>query len=166
MDSGVGRCALVWCSGFYAGLGPILLKQVPYTMAKFAVQGKAAELMYKSAGKGPNELSGSANLGISLGSGVLAGVMAAIISQPADTLLSKINKAGAGGSGSTISRLGNIAREVGFKNLLLTGLPARYVRVARSLGPSPSPRSPSPRAAPRLAHSSAHSFLCCLLALI
>jgi hypothetical protein len=25
--------------GFYAGLGPILFKQVPYTMAKFAVQG-------------------------------------------------------------------------------------------------------------------------------
>ena len=27
--------------GFYAGLAPILAKQVPYTMAKFAVQGKA-----------------------------------------------------------------------------------------------------------------------------
>jgi hypothetical protein len=26
-------------TGFYAGLGPILFKQVPYTMAKFAVQG-------------------------------------------------------------------------------------------------------------------------------
>ena len=25
-------------AGFYSGLGPILLKQVPYTMAKFAVQ--------------------------------------------------------------------------------------------------------------------------------
>jgi solute carrier family 25 phosphate transporter 3 len=32
--------------GFYAGLGPILFKQIPYTMAKFAVQGKAAELMF------------------------------------------------------------------------------------------------------------------------
>ncbi len=29
----------------YAGLGPILFKQIPYTMAKFAVQGKAAEMM-------------------------------------------------------------------------------------------------------------------------
>jgi len=28
--------------GFYSGFGPILLKQVPYTMAKFAVQGWAA----------------------------------------------------------------------------------------------------------------------------
>lgn len=41
------------------------------------------------------------NTGVSLASGVVAGVVAAVISHPADTLLSKINKAGAGGSGST-----------------------------------------------------------------
>ena len=29
--------------GFYSGFGPILCKQVPYTMAKFAVQGAAAD---------------------------------------------------------------------------------------------------------------------------
>jgi len=114
--------------GFYAGLGPILFKQIPYTMAKFAVQGKAAELMYRSVGN-PETLSKSTNLGISLGSGVIAGVVAAIVSHPADTLLSKINKAGAGGSGGTISRLVNIAKEVGFKNLCLTGLPARCLMI-------------------------------------
>ncbi|KAI9033214.1 hypothetical protein DFJ74DRAFT_651200 [Hyaloraphidium curvatum] len=43
--------------GFYAGLGPILLKQVPYTMAKFAVQGKAAEAIYKSMGTTPDKCS-------------------------------------------------------------------------------------------------------------
>lgn len=37
--------------GFYAGLGPILFKQVPYTMAKFAVQGRAADAIYASMGK-------------------------------------------------------------------------------------------------------------------
>ena len=30
--------------GFYSGFGPILFKQVPYTMAKFAVQGKAQDM--------------------------------------------------------------------------------------------------------------------------
>merc|ERR1719158_1849977 len=35
--------------GFYSGFGPILFKQVPYTMAKFAVQGKVAEVMYGAA---------------------------------------------------------------------------------------------------------------------
>jgi solute carrier family 25 phosphate transporter 3 len=34
--------------GFYSGFGPILLKQVPYTMAKFAVQGAAADWLSTS----------------------------------------------------------------------------------------------------------------------
>merc|ERR1711862_637278 len=33
---------------FYSGLGPILLKQIPYTMAKFGVQQQAAEVIYNS----------------------------------------------------------------------------------------------------------------------
>jgi solute carrier family 25 phosphate transporter 3 len=88
--------------GFYAGLGPILFKQVnfyfnfqiPYTMAKFAVQGKAAELIYNSSRKTPQTSTKGQNISISLLSGVIAGVCAAIISHPADTLLSKINKKG------------------------------------------------------------------------
>lgn len=115
--------------GFYAGFGPILFKQVPYTMAKFAVQGKAAEIIYKGIRSTPDEASPSLSLGVSLSSGVVAGVAAAIISHPADTLLSKINKAGAGGTGSTVSRLTNIAREMGFLRLCTTGLGARCVMI-------------------------------------
>lgn len=111
--------------GFYAGLGPILFKQVPYTMAKFAVQGIAAEQIYTVIGKDAKTASSSLALSVALGSGVIAGVAAAIISHPADTLLSKVNKAGAGGTGSTTSRLLNIAREVGFVKLCTTGLGAR-----------------------------------------
>merc|ERR1712061_848876 len=40
--------------GFYSGFGPILFKQIPYTMAKFAVQGRVAESMYGSLGKTPD----------------------------------------------------------------------------------------------------------------
>ena len=116
--------------GFYAGLGPILFKQIPYTMAKFAVQGKVAEMIYEDVLKSsPKASTSGTNLSVSLGSGVVAGVVAAIISHPADTLLSKVNKAGAGGSGGTMSRLINISKEVGFKNLCLTGLPARCVMI-------------------------------------
>lgn len=138
--------------GFYAGLGPILFKQIPYTMAKFAVQGLAAEAIYKAKNTSPDKESKGTNVSISLASGVIAGVCAAIISHPADTLLSKvpplypliihplsisfssphplqINKAGAGGSGSTTSRLLNIAREIGFVKLCTTGLAARCVMV-------------------------------------
>lgn len=115
--------------GFYSGFGPILFKQIPYTMAKFAVQGRVAEGIYDGMGKNPKECGAVLNTGVSLGSGTIAGVVAAIISHPADTLLSKINKAGAGGSGSTTTRLLNIARETGFVKLCTTGLAARCVMI-------------------------------------
>ena len=115
--------------GFYAGFLPILAKQVPYTMAKFAVQGEAADAIYASMGKSPSELSSGTNVGISLTSGVIAGVAAAIISHPADTLLSKINKKGAGGDGPMMTRLLNIAKEVGFVNLCTVGLLPRCVMI-------------------------------------
>jgi len=115
--------------GFYAGLGPILFKQVPYTMAKFAVQGRASEAMYGASNSTPQTSSPGFNLSISLGSGVIAGVVAAIISHPADTLLSKINKKGAGGSGGNLSRLVNIAKEMGIVKLCMTGLGARCVMI-------------------------------------
>jgi solute carrier family 25 phosphate transporter 3 len=115
--------------GFYSGFGPILFKQIPYTMAKFAVQGAAAESIYNSIGKKPAELDASTNVTISLGSGVIAGVASAIISHPADTLLSLVNKQGAGGNGSISSRLFNLAKETGFKKLCLNGLGPRCVMI-------------------------------------
>jgi hypothetical protein len=77
----------------------------------------------------PEKQSTATNTSVSLASGVVAGVVAAIISHPADTLLSKINKAGAGGSGSTTTRLMNIAKELGFWRLATTGLGARCVMI-------------------------------------
>jgi solute carrier family 25 phosphate transporter 3 len=98
-------------------------------MAKFAVQGKAAEVIYNSLGSSPDKMSKGANVSVSLGSGVVAGVVAAIVSHPADTLLSKINKKGAGGAGSTTSRLIAIAREMGAVKLMTTGLGARCIMI-------------------------------------
>lgn len=115
--------------GFYSGFLPILAKQIPYTCAKFLVQGTAADSIYAGMGKSPSEVSGTTALGISLTSGVIAGVASAIISHPADTLLSKVNKAGAGGDGPLMQRLANIAREVGFKNLCTVGLLPRCVMI-------------------------------------
>ena len=115
--------------GFYAGFLPILAKQIPYTCAKFVVQGTAADSMYASMGKTPAELSNGSNIGISLLSGVIAGVASAIISHPADTLLSKVNKKGAGGDGPMMQRLGNIAREIGFFKLCTVGLAPRCVMI-------------------------------------
>lgn len=116
-------------NGFYSGFGPILLKQVPYTMAKFAVQGWAAEKIYQATGMSPDTAGDGAKMAVSLSSGVAAGVAAAIISHPADTLLSLVNKEGAGGEGPIMVRLGRIAKEIGFTKLCLTGLGARCVMI-------------------------------------
>jgi len=115
--------------GFYSGFGPILFKQIPYTMAKFAVQGAVADNWYAMNKTKASECGGFYNTSVSLGSGTIAGVCAAVISHPADTLLSKVNKAGAGGDGSIPSRMMNIAAETGVKNLCLQGLGARCVMI-------------------------------------
>lgn len=132
---GMGACAtkmmgeMGFVGAFYSGFVPILFKQIPYTMAKFAVQGKAADAIVGGMGKEQKDLSKSTALGVSLGSGVIAGVVAAIISHPADSMLSKINKAGAGGDGPMMSRLANIAAETGIVKLCTQGLLARCVMI-------------------------------------
>jgi len=114
--------------GFYSGFIPILFKQIPYTITKFVVQDAAQEAIYKVM-PDKKDLGRGSKLCVSLLSGVIAGVAAAIISHPADTLLSKVNKAGAGGEGSVVTRLGRIAGELGVVKLCLTGLPARCVMI-------------------------------------
>ncbi|OAA71297.1 mitochondrial phosphate carrier protein [Cordyceps fumosorosea ARSEF 2679] len=110
----------------YAGFGPILFKQIPYTMAKFVVFEKVSEAAFRTFPK--ENLSPSAQTGVNLGSGLMAGFAAALISQPADTMLSKINKTkGLPGEGTT-SRLIKIAKELGIKGSF-TGVGARLVMV-------------------------------------
>merc|ERR1719248_7396 len=95
-------------------------------MAKFVVQGKSAEAISGAIGKPTSE---TGKIGLSLGSGVIAGVVSAIISHPADTLLSKMNKKGAGGDGSIPARMLNVTKEMGVINLCTTGLGARCVMI-------------------------------------
>lgn len=82
-------------------------------MAKFVVYEKVAEAVYRRVDK--SKTSDGMQTVINLGSGLMAGFAAAIISQPADTMLSKINKTkGAPGEGTT-SRLIKIAKELGLR---------------------------------------------------
>ncbi|KAJ4373299.1 mitochondrial phosphate carrier protein [Neocucurbitaria cava] len=98
---------------FYSGFGPILFKQVPYTMTKFVVYEKVSEAIYGVVDK--NSTSSGMQTVYNLASGLMAGFAAAIVSQPADTMLSKINKTkGLPGEGTT-SRLIKIAKELGLR---------------------------------------------------
>ncbi|KAI9451400.1 mitochondrial carrier, partial [Russula earlei] len=113
----------------YAGFIPILFKQIPYAIGQFTVNELCHETAFRSMSKETRAtLSPSANLSISLGSGVIAGFAAAILSQPADTLLSQINK-GHGPSGTILYRLGVLAKQTGFRGLFV-GLGPRMVMTA------------------------------------
>ena len=103
-----------------------MIHRIPYTMAKFVVYEKVSEAIYKQVDK--SSLSNGAQTGVNLGSGLIAGFAAALVSQPADTMLSKINKTkGAPGEGTT-SRLFKIGRELGFRGSY-AGIGARLVMV-------------------------------------
>lgn len=115
----------------YAGLAPILLKQVPYTILKFLGFEMTVEAIYKALPVPKEKLSNGQQLGISLGAGVIAGAMAAVVSHPADTMLSKVNKIKT--KESVGVKLSKAYAETGFKGLWL-GLGARIAMVATLTG--------------------------------
>lgn len=95
-------------------------------MAKFVVFEKVSEAAFRAFPK--KDLSDGAQTGVNLGSGLIAGFAAAIVSQPADTMLSKINKTkGLPGEGTT-SRLIKIGKELGLRGSY-TGIGARLFMV-------------------------------------
>jgi hypothetical protein len=99
-------------------------------MAKFVVYEKTSETVYRYVDK--STLSNGMQTTVNLGSGLVAGFAAALVSQPADTMLSKINKTkGLPGEG-TASRLIKIAKELGFRGSY-AGIGARLfmVRIIR-----------------------------------
>ncbi|KAJ7935732.1 mitochondrial carrier domain-containing protein, partial [Mycena leptocephala] len=113
----------------YAGFVPILCKQIPYAIGQFTVNEFCHELVFRSMSEETKRnLSATSKFGIAFGSGITAGFAAAILSHPADTLLSQINK-GHGPSGSMVFRLTSLAREAGFKGLF-AGLGPRMVMTA------------------------------------
>ncbi|KAJ5181211.1 hypothetical protein N7491_000766 [Penicillium cf. griseofulvum] len=75
---------------FDSAFGPILFKQVPYTITKFVAFERVSEAILSQFDK--SQMSAGASTAVNLGSGLISGFAAAIVSQPADTMLSKINK--------------------------------------------------------------------------
>lgn len=95
-------------------------------MAKFVVYEKVAEAIFARYPK--KDMSDGMQTATNLGSGLVAGMAAAVISQPADTMLSKINKTkGLPGEG-TMTRLVKIGKELGLAGSF-SGIGARLVMV-------------------------------------
>lgn len=114
--------------GFYSGFVPLLFKQVPFAVGQFSVHEAVNELLYRAMGPGRKaRMTRLESTAVELTSGLAAGAAAAVLSHPADTLLSAMNK-GAGRPGQSAgARMLELARALGLKRLLRTGLGPRLV---------------------------------------
>lgn len=130
MMSGLAKIASTeGFSSLYAGFIPILAKQIPYAIGQFTVNERCTEFIYnRMTPEEKANLSSTKQLGVTLGSGIVAGFAAAILSHPADTLLSQINK-GHGPKGSMVNRLLTLGKEAGVRGLF-AGLGPRMVMTA------------------------------------
>lgn len=78
--------------GFYKGLPPLWMRQIPYTMMKFACFERTVEVLYKHVVPKPrSECSKQEQLVVTFAAGYIAGVFCAVVSHPADTVVSKLN---------------------------------------------------------------------------
>jgi len=108
--------------GFYKGLVPLWGRQIPYTMMKFACFERTVEALYKFVVPKPRaDCSKSEQLVVTFVAGYIAGVFCAIVSHPADTIVSKLNQQ----KGSTFV---SIAKDLGFMGMW-KGLGPRIVMI-------------------------------------
>jgi solute carrier family 25 phosphate transporter 3 len=116
---GVGR-RMVSSEGLrslYRGLPPLLAKQVPYTTVQLSVFSLLMDNVYHWLGWRKQEHSLAGQLGVTVGCGVVAGVLSSLASHPADTVLSRINVALK--QGQAAPKPMDIVRQLGFKRLWL-----------------------------------------------
>jgi len=108
-------------AGFYKGIKPLWGRQIPYTIVKFVAFEKIVQYFYTNVFTKPkSEYGKSTQLMITFMSGYIAGVFCAVVSHPADTMVSIMNKTGQGAS--------EIYSDIGF-NGLWKGLGTRIFMV-------------------------------------
>lgn len=121
-------------NGFYKGLVPLMARQVPYTMVKFGAFENTVIFCYKNIWTKPkSEYSKATQLTITFLSGYFAGIFCAVVSHPADTMVSKLNNAKSEGTTSTGAAISKIYSEIGFSGLW-RGLTTRILMVGTLTG--------------------------------
>lgn len=114
--------------GFFKGLAPLWMRQVPYTMMKFAAFERTVEAIYKHALSRPkHEYNKIQQLGVTFVAGYWAGIFCAVVSHPADTVVSKLNNVSRGATGEAVT-IGRILKDLGFGGVW-RGLGARIAMV-------------------------------------
>ncbi|KAF8967646.1 mitochondrial carrier protein [Flammula alnicola] len=114
----------------FGSLVPLWSRQIPYTMAKFFFFEKIVQLFYTHVFTKPKETYGKGTqLGVTFASGYLAGVVCAIVSHPADSIVSQLGK-----SANKGKSVGQIAGEVGWGTLATKGLGTRVLMIGTLTG--------------------------------
>ncbi|KAJ2705161.1 Cu/Pi carrier [Coemansia sp. IMI 203386] len=114
-------------NGFYKGIGPLWFRQIPYTMVKFASFENIVEMIYKKILNRPKDaFSKSQQLGVTFAAGYMAGILCAVVSHPADTIVSKLNSVGK--TAENKKSVASIVRELGFTGIW-TGLVPRIFMI-------------------------------------
>jgi len=136
---------------FYKGLKPLWLRQIPYTMMKFACFEKTVEALYKYVVPKPrSECSKSEQLVVTFAAGYIAGVFCAIVSHPADCVVSVLNKTPGVSAGQVVKDLGmkGLWKGLGARIIMIGTLTALQwfiydsVKVALRLPRPPPPTMP------------------------
>lgn len=109
-------------NAFFKSLVPLWGRQIPYTMMKFACFERTVELLYTHVVPKPRaECTKGEQLVVTFAAGYIAGVFCAIVSHPADTLVSKLNQE----KGASV---GDIVKKIGFGGLW-KGLGPRIIMI-------------------------------------
>lgn len=88
------------------------MRQVPYTMMKFAAFERTVEAIYRHVLAQPKEnYSRMQQLGVTAAAGYWAGIFCAVVSHPADTVVSRLNGGGTSAKGGGVC---GVLRDVGF----------------------------------------------------
>jgi len=91
----------------YKGVVPLWGRQIPYTMMKFACFERTVEALYDYVvPKARHECSKPEQLVVTAIAGYIAGVFCAVVSHPADTVVSKLNNDKGASIGSIVKKLG------------------------------------------------------------
>lgn len=105
-------------SGFYKGLSPLWMRQIPYTVVKFVTFERTVDAIYKYALEKPkSEYNKMQQLGVTFAAGYWAGIFCAIVSHPADTVVSKLNNVSKGEGEGTLRAIGKILKDLGAKGI-------------------------------------------------
>lgn len=114
--------------GLFKGLFPLWGRQIPYTMMKFACFENVVQALYQYVVPKPkSECTKNEQLAVSFAAGYIAGVFCAVVSHPADNLVSKLNA-------SETATMSSVVQEMGLFQLFTRGLPMRIIMIGTLTG--------------------------------